>query len=71
MSMNSDDIDDLDLIAEEKAVLLEAESSINKIRSLVPLPVADPKPRDCPICGEDIPIARLKLGFKICVECSR
>lgn len=29
-----------------------------------------PGPKVCPECGEDIPDARRKLGFQLCIECA-
>lgn len=63
-------IKDCDLPSEEIAVMLEAESSILKVRALVPRCIENPTPKDCPECGEPIPLARLRLGYKICVVCS-
>ncbi len=45
----------------------EVLSVLNKMRQDGAIKLG---PKDCMECGESIPMARRRLGFKLCVECA-
>ena len=46
------------------------QKEIERINSLVPKPEENPKQRFCPKCDDEIPLLRLKMGYKLCAWCS-
>lgn len=46
------------------------QKEIEKRRALVPEPQENPKQTFCPKCDDEIPLLRLKLGYKLCAWCS-